>query len=93
MGSMPRKKESRLEVRVASRDKKLIERAAFLRGQSVSAYSVSTLIEDARQVIDSADRILLTDRDRDAFLKILDKGPNQELLEAAREYQDWEDRK
>lgn len=83
-----KRKDTRLEFRVTSAEKRLIAQAAHLRGQSLSGYAISTLVEDARQVIDNATRIELSNRDRDEFLAILDADdePNEALTKAAQEY-------
>ena len=82
------KKDRRLEFRASARARSLIEEAAAVRGQSVSAFALSSLIERAEEVIQRSRRIELTDRDRDLFLTLLDKGANPALLAAARDYQE-----
>lgn len=76
----------RLDVRLAEDSKKLIEQAAGLLGQSVSAFTTSTLVREAEEVIGRFGALRLTDRDRDAFLAALDKAPkpNARLRKAAR---------
>jgi len=80
--------EKRLDVRVSAGHKELIEQAAGLLGQSVSAFTVSTLVREARDVVDRFTTIRLTDRDRDAFLAALDNPPkpNARVRRVAREY-------
>ena len=82
------RKEVRIEFRTTQAEKDLIARAAHIKGQTLSAYAVSTLLEDASQVIDSATKIELSSRDRELFLALLDstEEPNQALREAARGY-------
>ena len=87
------KKESRIEFRVQAATKEVLEQAASLRGQSLSAYALSTLVENARQVIERANRLEVTARDHRHFLLTLDRqeSPNRALAEAARDYHDYQD--
>ena len=66
---------TRLDVWLAADHKKLIEQAAGLLGQSVSAFTVSTLVREAAQVAEQFGTLRLTDRDRDAFLAACDNPP------------------
>jgi uncharacterized protein (DUF1778 family) len=82
------RKDVRIEFRTTPAEKELIARAAHIKGQTLSAYAVGTLLEDASQVIDSAARIELSSRDRELFLALLDstEEPNEALREAAHDY-------
>lgn len=79
---------TRLDVRLDSRNKRMIEEAAGLLGQSLSAFTVSTLVREAESVVEQFGLIRLSDRDRDAFLAALDKPPkpNVRLRRAARRH-------
>lgn len=79
------KRESRIEFRVKAAVKELLEQAATLRGQTLSAYAVATLMEDARRVIECANRVEVSLRDHRHFLATLDceEAPNRALVEAA----------
>lgn len=66
---------SRLDVRLDPDRKTLVEQAASLLGQTVSSFTVSTLVREAREVIERFGSILLGDRDRDVFLSALDNPP------------------
>ena len=79
-------KASRLNVRLDDSIKGIIEQAAALLGQSVSAFAVSTLADRARAVVDEHTTIRLTDRERDRFLAMLDQDakPNAKLEAAAK---------
>jgi uncharacterized protein (DUF1778 family) len=78
----------RLDVRLPEDNKKLIEEAAGLLGQSVSAFTVTTLVREAEQVVQRYGTLRLSNRDRDAFLAALDNPPppNAKLRKAARAY-------
>lgn len=66
---------TRLDVRLAADHKNLIEQAASLLGQSVSAFAVSTLVSEAGRVVGESTALRLSNRDRDAFLAALDSPP------------------
>ena len=67
---------TRLDVRLAADHKDLIEQAASLLGQSVSAFTVSTLVREAGQVVEQLAALQLSNRDRDTFLTALDNPPD-----------------
>ena len=79
---------ARINFRLPQVSKELIERAAAARGQSISDFATSTLVQFAQQVLDEQNRLSLSNRDRDAFLAALhsDQGPNQALSQAAERY-------
>lgn len=79
---------ARLNVRLDPELKRMIEEAASRLGQSMSDYAVSTLIRDARVVIQETEVTRLSNRDRDRFLAILDAKakPNRALVRAAKRY-------
>jgi uncharacterized protein (DUF1778 family) len=82
------KKEARLNFRLPAELKEVIEEAAACLGQSVSDYAVSTLVQNARDVIRQHDVTVLSNRDRDVFVSLLegDAEPNQALRDAAERY-------
>ena len=77
---------TRLDVRLAGEHKKLIQQAAKLVGQTISAFTVSTLVTEAQQIVERFSSLQLSDRDRDIFLDALDNPPepNERLRRAAR---------
>jgi len=80
---------ARINVRLSSDLKQLVEEAAVTVGQTVSDFTISTLVREARQVISDAQITRLSDRDRDIFLAALDSAdakPNDVLKAAARRY-------
>jgi uncharacterized protein (DUF1778 family) len=87
MADPARKKNARIEFRVSRRVKAMLERAASLKGLTLSAYAISTLVDDASKLTEREDRFVLSNQDRDIFLSALDEGPNEALIQAAREYQ------
>ncbi len=85
----PSKNDARLNFRLSSELKEMIEQAAAQLGQTVSDFAVSTLVSSARNVIEEHDRTELTNRDREQFIALLDDArvkPNETLAAAARKY-------
>jgi len=81
--------DARINVRLSSDLKQLVEEAAVTVGQTVSNFTISTLVREARQVISDAQITRLSNRDRDTFLAVLDSAdakPNDALKTAARRY-------
>ena len=84
----PAKSRARLDVRLHSHSKALIEEAAALSGQSVSEYVVSTLLQQSSEILQQHRHIQLSNRDRNQFLALLDshEKPNAALVKAARKF-------
>ncbi|MBD2293970.1 DUF1778 domain-containing protein [Anabaena sphaerica FACHB-251] len=68
-------KDSRVDLRVTQEQKELLEQAAALKGVSLSAYTLSYLLPIARQEIDAHERLVLSSRDRDLFMSIMENPP------------------
>jgi uncharacterized protein (DUF1778 family) len=77
-----------MNFRLDREHKVLIERAACTAGQSLTEFAVTNLIRDARTVLHEHQVTVLSDRDRDLFLSMLDNPPepNEALRKAARTY-------
>ena len=76
-------------MRLSSDLKQIVEEAAVTLGQTVSDFTISTIVREARQVIQDAQFTRLSNRDRDIFLAALDSTdarPNESLKAAARRY-------
>lgn len=87
--SSPTENSARLNFRLPAELKEVIEQAAVSTGQTVSDFAVSTLVREARDIIEESDRTTLTHRDRDLFVALLDDPlakPNEALLAAAHRY-------
>ncbi|MGY8770633.1 MAG: type II toxin-antitoxin system TacA family antitoxin [Pirellulales bacterium] len=83
------KSDARINVRLSSDLKQTIEEAAVALGQTVSEFTISTVVREARQVLQDAQMTQLSNRDRDAFLAALDDTsakPNEALKAAARRF-------
>ncbi len=82
-------RDARLNFRLPTDLKEVIEEAAATLGQSVSDFAVSTLVLQARTVIEQRNVTVLSNRDRDRFIALLDDAearPNPALLKAAKRY-------
>ncbi len=80
---------ARINVRISSELKETIEDAAAAMGQSVSEFTISTVVREARIVLQESQVTRLSNRDRDLFLKMLDdvnRKPNAALKAAANRY-------
>ena len=74
----------RLEVRTTSGQKRLIERAAELRGTSVTDFVVSHIQAAAHETIREFESLLLRDQAREVFVKTLLNPPEpKEALKTA----------
>lgn len=76
-------KEKRIEIRVSSESKNIIEQAAELANLSLSSYMLSVVLKQAKQDLAASDDIVLNNKERDALLKGMSKKskPNKELKE------------
>jgi len=82
-------RDARLNFRLPSDLKEVIEEAAASLGQSVSDFAVSTLVQQARSLIEQRNVTMLSDRDRDRFIALLDdadRRPNAALVRASKRY-------
>src|SRR3954453_9740298 len=87
-GIMPNStRDERIDLRISSELKRLIEQAATLSGMTTSNFIASTVVARSREVVREAETIRLSNRDRDIFLALLndkDARPNAAMLKAAR---------
>jgi uncharacterized protein (DUF1778 family) len=76
--------QARIDFRTTTEIKSLIEKAATLRGMTVSDFATTVLLEKSQEVLQSSETTILTNRDRDIFLYLLDNHPtpNDKLLKA-----------
>jgi uncharacterized protein (DUF1778 family) len=84
----PRARDERLEARVTSEQKNLIEHAAALQGRTVTDFVLTSLQDAARRAIDEHERLNLSLRDRRAFVDALLKPRpvNERLRQTVRRY-------
>jgi uncharacterized protein (DUF1778 family) len=88
MSALPNPQSARLDFRVSPEHKALIERAASLRGQTVSSFAIGELLKAAEEAIQSETTRTLSARDSQIFLAMLDDPgePNAALKAAAERY-------
>jgi uncharacterized protein (DUF1778 family) len=79
---------ARLEARIPAHILDQMQRAARLRGMTLTAYLIATAGEDARRVIEDADIMRLTREDQVRFAQALldPPAPNENLVRAARRH-------
>ena len=68
-------KTTRIELRIKPDDKKLIKKAAELKGLSLSAYIISKIIAFAKKDIEQGENIVLNNNDRDFFFNLIENSP------------------
>jgi uncharacterized protein (DUF1778 family) len=80
----------RLETRVTSDQKSLIERAAALQGRTVTDFVLTSVQDAARRAIEEHHRLDLSVRDSQAFVEALinPKPVNDRLRETVRRYRE-----
>jgi uncharacterized protein (DUF1778 family) len=89
MNSVLRNKpKARLDFRLNTESKEIIEQAASASGQTVSEFAVSTLVRSAQEILDREQTLRFSNRDFDALLEAIDAGrePNDALKLAAERY-------
>ncbi|HZP10511.1 DUF1778 domain-containing protein [Methyloceanibacter sp.] len=78
----------RLETRVTTEQKKLIERAAALQGRTVTDFVLTSVQDAARRAIEEHSQLALSLHDSEAFVDALlnPKPINDRLRETVRRY-------
>jgi uncharacterized protein (DUF1778 family) len=86
--SEKRLKGERLEARLTSEQKELLQRAAQLEGTTLTDFVVRNALSIARQVIEEHNLIKLSLEDSQAFARTLlnPSEPNARMMAAAKEY-------
>jgi uncharacterized protein (DUF1778 family) len=81
-------KGERLEARVTAELKAMFQRAAELRGLTLTDYVINTLVDNSQQVIRDYEVLTLTSRNREAFLQALmnPPPPSSKLVSALARY-------
>jgi uncharacterized protein (DUF1778 family) len=88
MSVVPQDSLERFSFRIEPKKKQAIERAAVLRGLSLTDFAITILYREAQQILRSDEALVLDDSDRDAFLAALDNppAPAPKAIRAARRY-------
>ncbi|AFY69449.1 protein of unknown function DUF1778 [Thalassoporum mexicanum PCC 7367] len=81
-------KTERLEARVTKPQKELLQKAASLRGETLTVFMLNILVEAANKIVHEDQLIQLSQRDREAFVSALLNPPpvNEKAKAAAQEY-------
>lgn len=79
-------REDRIELRATKEEKRLLTTAAAHERLGVTSFIMRNVLPAARQVVDRAERIVLTERDTVRVLKLLENPPKptSALMAAAR---------
>lgn len=72
MSTSTRRREERLEVRLTATAKRLLQRAASVRGQSISAFMLESGITAAEETLADRREFRIPAKDYDAFGAALD---------------------
>lgn len=85
-----RPRPERIEARLSSEAKAVIQRAAEISGRSVSDFVVASALDAAKETIREHGVILLSARDSETFVEALlnPTGPNEALLAAAHRHRE-----
>lgn len=68
-------KNSRIDIRLDPKDKETLEYAASLKRISLSSYILSAAMELAKMDIEKEEAIILSNKQRDELLSLLDNPP------------------
>ncbi len=79
-------RDDRIELRASKKEKQLLAAAAAHERLDITSFILRNVLPTARQVIDRAERIVLSERDTSRILKLLENPPKPTaaLLAAAR---------
>jgi uncharacterized protein (DUF1778 family) len=86
MPANPADREARIELRAIKEEKRLLATAAAYKGLDMTSFIMRNVLPAARDVIDRAERITLSERDTQRMLELLENPPEPTpaLLAAAR---------
>jgi len=81
-------RNDRIELRTTTEEKRLLAAAAAHERLDVTSFIMRTVLPAARRIIDRSERIVLSDRDSERVLKLLEKPPKPTtaLVAAARRH-------
>lgn len=79
---------ARLNFRLPLEIKERIENAALVSGVTVTDFAITALVNTAEEVLEKHHTRMLTKRDRDTFLEMLENPPqpNEALKKAVKDY-------
>lgn len=76
-----KRRTSRMDLRMTEEERAQLERAAQLKGQTLTGWSLGHLLEDSRRDIEEASTLVLDDESFDRFLDALERPMPAALLE------------
>jgi uncharacterized protein (DUF1778 family) len=81
-------REERIELRATKEEKRLLAAAAAYERLDVTSFIMRNVLPSARKVVDRAERIVLSERDTERILMLLESPPkpSSALLAAARRH-------
>jgi uncharacterized protein (DUF1778 family) len=84
---------ARLNCRIHPSIKQRAEEAAHLPGQSITAFTEAALSEKAREVLEQHEKIMLSQRDFERFVTVINEvpTPTPALVRAMRKYEKQRD--
>ena len=68
-------KSSRIEIRTNPEIKQIIEKAAGIKGETISAYILAKSLSSARKDIEQMESIIVGNKDRNMFYSLLTNPP------------------
>ena len=79
-------RDDRIELRATKEEKRLLAAAAAYERLDVTSFIMQKVLPSAREVVDRAERVVLSRRDTERVLQLLESPPKptQALLAAAR---------
>ncbi len=86
MATSPSTRDDRIELRTTSEEKRLLASAAAYERLDVTSFIMRKVLPAAREVVERAERIVLSERDSTQVLKLLEcpPKPTRALLAAVR---------
>jgi uncharacterized protein (DUF1778 family) len=86
MASATAVRDDRIELRATREEKRLLAAAAATERLDVTSFIMRRVLPAAREVVDQAERLVLSKRDSERVLKLLEAPPKpaRALLEAAK---------
>ena len=81
-------REERIELRATKEEKRLLAAAAAYERLDVTSFIMRNVLPSARKVVDRAERIVLSERETERILMLLESPPkpSSALLAAARRH-------
>jgi len=86
MASSAAARDDRIELRATKEEKRLLVAAAAQERLDVTSFIMRRVLPAARELVDNAERIILSKRDTERVLSLLENppAPTRALLEAVR---------